>query len=141
MKSRAFVVLGIAGAFRIAAWLRHTALPLLFLAGTAAEPAMAITYYVATNGSNSNSGKSIDAPFLTVQKAANVVLPGDTVMIRGGIYRESVESIRGGTAAAPVTFQNYPGEVATIMGSKVVTGWVSDGGSVWKKTGWVVNSQ
>ncbi|HKU70914.1 MAG TPA: right-handed parallel beta-helix repeat-containing protein [Burkholderiales bacterium] len=121
--------------------MRHTALPLLFLAGAAAEPAMAITYYVATNGSNSNSGKSIDAPFLTVQKAANVVLPGDTVMIRGGIYRESVESIRGGTAAAPVTFQNYPGEVATIMGSKVVTGWVSDGGSVWKKTGWVVNSQ
>ena len=141
MKTRAFVVLGIAGVFRVAAWLRHAALPLLFLAGAAAEPATAVTYYVATDGNNANSGTSINAPLQTVQKAANKVLPGDTVLIRGGIYREGVESVRGGTAAAPVTFQNYPGESVTIMGSKVVTGWVSDGGSVWKKTGWTVNSQ
>jgi parallel beta-helix repeat protein len=141
MKTRAKSGFCVVGAFRIAAWLRHAALPLLFLAGAAAEPAIATTYYVATNGNNANSGKTTDAPFLTVQKAANVVVPGDTVLIRGGTYREGVESVRGGTAAAPVTFQNYPGETPTIMGSKVVTGWVSDGNGVWKKTGWTVNSQ
>ncbi|HKU70913.1 MAG TPA: right-handed parallel beta-helix repeat-containing protein [Burkholderiales bacterium] len=102
---------------------------------------MATTYYVATSGYDGNSGKSTSAPFRTIQHAANVVNPGDVVLIRNGNYRESIEAIRGGTASAPVTFQNYPNESPVILGSKVVTGWVSDGGAVWKKTGWTVNSQ
>src|SRR4029079_19805287 len=103
------------------------------LAAAPARPAMAITYYVATDGSDSNSGTSTSAPFRTIQRAMNFVAPGDNVQIRGGTYREQVESTRGGTAAAPVTVTAYPGETPVIKGSVVVTGWVLDGGTVWKK--------
>jgi parallel beta-helix repeat protein len=111
------------------------------LAVVPARPAMAITYYVATDGSDSNSGTSTSAPFRTIQRAMNVVAPGDNVQIRGGTYREQIESTRGGTAAAPVTVAAYPGEAPVIKGSVVVTGWVLDSGTVWKKTGWTANSQ
>jgi parallel beta-helix repeat protein len=128
------------GAIRFAAWLGRAPL-IVILAGASLQTAVATTYYVATNGSDYNNGKSTAAPFRTIQHAANGLHPGDIVLIRNGTYREDVEATKGGTASAPVTFQNYPGEHPVIMGSKVVTGWVSDGGAVWKKTGWTANSQ
>jgi hypothetical protein len=48
--------------------------------------AAATDYYVATTGSDSNPG-TLDQPFATLQKGANVAMPGDTVYIRGGTYR------------------------------------------------------
>lgn len=111
------------------------------LAAMLAQPALAITYYVATDGSDSNSGTSTTAPFRTIQRAMNVVVPGDNVQIRGGTYREQIEATRGGTATAPITVSAYPGEIPVIKGSIVVTGWVLDSGTVWKKTGWLPNSQ
>lgn len=44
------------------------------------------TYYIATNGSDSNSGQSTSSPFATLQKANSIVSPGDVVYIRGGNY-------------------------------------------------------
>lgn len=44
------------------------------------------TYYIAPNGSDSNSGTSTSSPFATLQKANSVVQPGDVVYIRGGQY-------------------------------------------------------
>jgi len=46
------------------------------------------TYHVATNGSNSNPG-TLAQPFKTLQKAANVVSAGDTVLVHTGVYRNS----------------------------------------------------
>ncbi|MEI6947821.1 T9SS type A sorting domain-containing protein [Paraflavisolibacter sp. H34] len=43
------------------------------------------TYYVAPAGDDANAG-TIDAPFLTVQRAQTAVAAGDTVYIRGGLY-------------------------------------------------------
>jgi hypothetical protein len=42
-------------------------------------------YYVATTGSDTNSG-TIDQPFATLQRGANVAVAGDTVYVRGGVY-------------------------------------------------------
>src|SRR2546430_1442728 len=39
------------------------------------------TYYVATDGSDTDAG-SLDNPFRTIQRAADLVGPGDTVLIR-----------------------------------------------------------
>ena len=47
--------------------------------------ATAATYYVATNGNDSNAGNK-DKPFATLKKANAVVTAGDTVWIRGGTY-------------------------------------------------------
>jgi hypothetical protein len=93
---------------------------LLFLAVLSAGPRFVVTawgattWYVATNGSDSNSGSS-SAPFKTIQKAANVVNPGDTVIVRNGTYSNSSVSgsgsklivvSRGGTSSAWVTFKS-----------------------------------
>lgn len=73
----------------------------------------AATYYVATSGSDSNPGTSA-APFRTVQKGLSTVQPGDTCLIRGGTYNESLALGQSGTSTAKITIQNYPGETVTI---------------------------
>ncbi|MGQ7885442.1 sugar-binding protein [Paenibacillus sp. WC2504] len=45
-----------------------------------------INYYVSPSGSDSNDGKSASTPFQTIQKAANLTAPGDTVNIMDGLY-------------------------------------------------------
>lgn len=75
------------------------------------------TLYVATNGSDSNSGRSADSPLRTVSKAATMVRPGDVVYIRGGMYPINVYFRTSGTAAAPIVWASYPGETAVFDGS------------------------
>jgi hypothetical protein len=82
----------------------------------------AATYYVAPNGNNTNAGTQ-DAPWKTIGKAFGSVKPGDTVLIRGGVYRESVSINVSGTADKPIVVKNYPGESPIIDGSLPVTGW------------------
>ena len=76
------------------------------------------TYYVSTTGKNGNAG-TIDAPWLTIQHAASKVTAGATVYVFGGVYNESVNFPRSGTASAPITFQSYPGQTAVIDGTGV----------------------
>ncbi len=68
----------------------------------------AATYYVAPNGSDSNNGSS-NAPFRTIQKAADEVGPGDTVIIRNGTYTGDSNSVadigRSGTSGQWITFK------------------------------------
>lgn len=62
------------------------------------------TFFVGgNNASDANPGTS-SAPFATIQAAANVAMPGMTVRIRDGIYRETVVVPRSGTAQQPITF-------------------------------------
>src|SRR5258708_6661232 len=49
------------------------------------------TYYVAQAGSDSNNGAS-SAPFATIQKAADIVHPGDIVYVEPGIYTTPIYS-------------------------------------------------
>jgi hypothetical protein len=85
-----------------------------------AKPGLAITtYYVATNGSDSNSG-SQNSPFATITHAATKADPGDTVYVRGGTYRFSQEQYIGsvGTSSNPISYQSYPGEKVILDGSR-----------------------
>ncbi len=76
------------------------------------------TYYVSTTGSNSNPG-TISQPWLTIQHAANAVKAGATVYVFGGVYKESVNFPRSGTASSPIIFQSYSGQTAVIDGTSV----------------------
>lgn len=71
-------------------------------------------YFVATDGSDENDGRT--APFKTISRAAEVVQPGDVVLIRGGEYRERIVCRVSGTADAPITFAGYPGEEVVVDG-------------------------
>ena len=97
------------------------------------EPRVLLSsYYVSQSaGSDANPG-SLDAPFATIQQAANVARPGDTVLVRAGTYRESVRPTNSGTASARITFKPYNGESVTISGADVVSGWSNYGGSIFK---------
>lgn len=86
------------------------------------------TYYVDVNhakASDRNRGSSADAPWRTLGRALEAVKPGDTVMIGGGTYPESLKVRRSGTAEAPILFKAVPGERVVIMGSKL--DWPSAG--------------
>jgi len=68
-------------------------------------------YYVATNGSDSNSG-SKTRPWKSVYAAINKMTRGGILYVRGGTYSYSGENIIGArrTSTTRVTVTNYPGE-------------------------------
>ncbi len=72
------------------------------------------SYYVATNGNDSNNG-SKTAPWRTVQYAANTIHSGATVIVRGGVYEELVSiNVSGNASDGFITFKSYPGETAVL---------------------------
>jgi hypothetical protein len=82
--------------------------------------AFATTWYVSGAGKNSNSGTAPDAAFATLQHAAGLTRPGDTVMVLNGTYKipctgcDVLDITRSGTAAAPIVYQAYPGQTPVI---------------------------
>jgi hypothetical protein len=82
-----------------------------------AQTASGTTYYVATTGNDGNPG-TLDAPWATVQHAADTATAGDTVLVRAGVYNEHVGfHISGDASKGFISFENYPGETATIDGT------------------------
>jgi Right handed beta helix region len=89
------------------------------------------TFYVASTGSDQNLGSS-KLPFRTIQQAANVMQPGDTCLVRGGLYREWVKPSRGGASEfRRISYKAYPGETPVITGSERITQWMHQGNGVW----------
>src|SRR5436190_17121252 len=78
---------------------------LLCLLQVVALSATATTWYVATGGNNLNNGTSSSTPFQTIQKAATVVNPGDTVLVAAGSYGEYVDIARPSSPANRITFR------------------------------------
>jgi len=72
---------------------------LIFLLSTGAGR----QFYVAPGGSDSADGSALH-PWATIQKAANMVAPGDTVHVAPGIYTGNITTSTAGTASAPITF-------------------------------------
>ncbi|MFN8049482.1 MAG: right-handed parallel beta-helix repeat-containing protein [Ancrocorticia sp.] len=86
--------------------------------------------YVAPNGSDSNKGTKA-SPFKTISAATKAAKANGTVVVRGGVYHESV-------LVYPhdgLTVQAYPKETVWLDGSEQVTGW-SKSGNVWVKSNW-----
>lgn len=82
------------------------------------------TFYV-DNGSPhaSDSGPGTAArPFRTINKAAQMLQPGERVVIASGIYRECVIPVRGGTSPSQmISYEAAPGAKVVVTGSDVLS--------------------
>ncbi|MEV1143256.1 right-handed parallel beta-helix repeat-containing protein [Micromonospora sp. NPDC049799] len=76
--------------------------------------------FVSGNGDDKRSGTSAAQPVRTLQKAADLAKPGDTVLVMNGTYANGnansnvVTVKRGGTASRPVTIAAHPGHKPLI---------------------------
>ncbi|MDD3648194.1 MAG: choice-of-anchor Q domain-containing protein, partial [Candidatus Dojkabacteria bacterium] len=136
------------------------ALILLFFLIIFRQEARAATYcdgnpegncYVDGSVASSGDGKTPSTAFRTIQEAADVVGPGDTVNVRGGnTYTDSndcsgylsVVCIKsGGTTGNPVTFRTWPGTGAPIIDAVPVdSGFSSFGFDYITLNGFVINN-
>jgi hypothetical protein len=64
----------------------------------------AATYYLATNGSDAHSG-TYAKPWATFDHAWSVMRPGDTLLVKDGIYVQSIASTVSGTMGNPITIK------------------------------------
>ncbi len=104
------------------------------------------TYYVATNGSDSNPG-TLSQPFATWQKAFSVLNAGDIAYIRGGIYYPTGTRVwnvyagagiieKSGTSSNPIRVFAYPGETPILDCRYITTDTERGGVSLYNCNYW-----
>lgn len=90
------------------------------------ETAFAKTYYVAClrpQASDDNPGTN-ELPFRTIGKAAEVLQPGERVVIEEGVYRERIQPARGGTDRhAMISYEAAEGHEVVVKGTEL---WQAD---------------
>lgn len=82
----------------------------------------AIDYYVSPLGLDSNPG-TLKEPFQTINKASQVIEPGDTCFLREGTYREI---LRPGTSGLPdkeIIYTGYKNEKVKLSALEPISGW------------------
>jgi hypothetical protein len=85
------------------------------------QPLMGNTYYVATNGVDDPHHGTFAAPFASLQYAAGVARPGDTVLVRGGVYNKlfTLTHANSGALTVPITYAAYGAETPVIDGTNL----------------------
>ncbi|WP_131736693.1 right-handed parallel beta-helix repeat-containing protein [Actinomadura roseirufa] len=86
--------------------------------------------FVSPSGSDGADG-SKRHPLRTVAKAVAKARPKGTIVLRGGVYHETVTVPSG----KRLTIQSHPREAAWFDGASPVTGW-RPGNAAWVKEGW-----
>lgn len=82
------------------------------IANTATSIPLEDARYISLTGNDANPGTK-DAPWLTMKKAVESLMPGETLIIRGGQYNgvQTGWSFKySGTETQPITVTNQPGE-------------------------------
>lgn len=68
----------------------------------------------------------------TISEAARRAIPGDTVTVHAGIYRERIDPPRGGGSnERRIVYRAAPGEKVSVRGSEVVNCWQPLPGGIW----------
>jgi hypothetical protein len=119
-------------------WLFSSSLSKSQLAQVSQETSAGKIYYVATVGSDSNSGTA-SAPFRTIQKGVNVAQPGDTILVMNGLYEptgcSSAESgfavtiNKAGTSGARITLKSENKRGAVLDAKSLCHSYINFGSS------------
>jgi hypothetical protein len=107
------------------------------------------TLYVSPTGNDTSPGTDPGSPLRTIQRGANLAQPGDLVLIRPGVYRESVTVPRSGSGSQPIVFRgSAPGAILDGADGAIAAGvsWSGVGSGVYSyvagfPTGHVVSDQ
>jgi hypothetical protein len=86
-------------------------------------------YYVAPDGQAEESGEKLAQP-TTLAAAIERVETGNTIVMRGGVYRTGDLKLNQG-----ITIQPYARENPVLRGTKIATQWQSLNNGLWK-TSW-----
>src|SRR5581483_1396480 len=101
--------------------------------GAAAQPerqdaatsvAAGARYYVGPDGDDRNSGRERENAWRTIQHAADVMRPADSVIVLPGNYPERVRMVHSGGAGRPITFEAAPGARVAMQGFEVAASYV-----------------
>ena len=79
------------------------------------------------------------APFKTISRSMTGLVPGDTVIVRSGIYRETPVLTTSGAEGNPIIIKAEPGADVLIRGSDIVTSWNQESPGVYS-TPWTLPS-
>ena len=99
------------------------------------------TFYISSSlGNDSWSGRApawngTDGPWQTISKVNGESFePGDAILFkRGDTWRETLEVPSSGNSTDYITFRAYGiGDKPKILGSEQITGWIDQGGNIWK---------
>lgn len=107
--------------------LRAPRLPISLLAGsllsiftlTASAAPTGRVWLVAQENPRATDAGPGDAaqPFKTISRAVAAAMPGDTVRVQRGVYRERVAPERGGEPDRTITYEAAPGETVIVSGA------------------------
>lgn len=89
------------------------------------------TLFVSNLGNDKNAGTAAQ-PYLTIQKAANMAKPGDTVSVAPGNYAGFVlgwDTPQSGLPGKPITFSGQPGTNIVTKNAKTADGIDMEGSS------------
>jgi hypothetical protein len=101
-------------------------------------------FYVSPTGSDSGPG-TVDSPWRTLRFALDSLQPGDTLVVRGGTYREVLGAstplrIAPGLPGQRIVVEAYPGERPLLVGLLWLSNpsyWTIDGLNVtWRSGAW-----
>ena len=87
-------------------------------------------YHVSKQGNDQYVGTDRQ-PFLTISRAAAMAMPGDTITVHAGTYREWVSPANGGTEEKRIVYRSAGDGEVIISGAEQVKDWREEGDNVW----------
>ena len=96
---------------------------LFFLIAGAILSTQAATYYVSPLGNNNNPGTDPEKPLKSLQVALKKAVSGDTVLLKGGLYREQISREWREKNPKPITIKAMPDETPVITFGWRIRGW------------------
>lgn len=74
-------------------------------------------YYVCVSSGQDNNIGSNENPLKTINKAIQRAKPGDSILVKSGIYRERIVPIKSGLKNEPITIKSIEKHGAIVRGS------------------------
>ncbi|KMT66864.1 right-handed parallel beta-helix repeat-containing protein [Catenovulum maritimum] len=85
--------------------------------------------YVSPLGNDNNNG-SVDLPFKTLAKGVSILAAGDTLVLKEGIYRETLKITASGSETQPIRVKAADNSNVVISGTEPLTGWSAHQNSI-----------